>query len=389
MHESSGTAPRLSTTVVTSLAALGAALIALFGDKTALEWSDVVFALAGLVPWTLVAGGVTLPPWVFHLAAMGPAAGLVLLCRNPGGMFPAMVAIVWLTRSSRSRVMTVLPVATAIALAVGLAVLERTTHETGTLYFIGGAGVAFMAGTMLRRQDELLDELHRARERDNAHAAADERTRIAREIHDVVAHSLTVTMLHVTGARRAITHDPARAAEALERAEAIGRESLDSIRGVVGLLRADEPAGPTGDPPLPAMADITTLVEQFRSAGLQVDAELELDDVVADPTTSLTAYRVVQEALSNALQHAPGAPVTLRVVRDGAGTVLRIVAENPTVAEPARARDRDGLGIRGMNERVRAAGGSVEAGAVESDEPDHPTWRVDAALPLRRTAALS
>lgn len=137
------------------------------------------------------------------------------------------------------------------------------------------------------------------------------------------------------------------------------------------------------------MADIAALVEQFRSAGLQVDAELELDDVVADPTTSLTAYRVVQEALSNALQHAPGAPVTLRVVRDGAGTVLRIVAENPTVAEPSRSRDRDGLGIRGMNERVRAAGGSVEAGTVETGAPDRPTWRVDAALPLRRAAALS
>lgn len=389
MQQSSATAPRLSTTMVMSIAAVVAALIAIFGDKQSFSWVTVGFALAGLVPWALEAGGVRVRPWLFFAMTMLPAAGIVLIDRNPGGMFPVMLAVVWLTRVASGPAMTVVPVATAVAITVGLAVLEGTTHETGTIYFAGGAGVAFLAGTMIRRQELLVAELQEARAREALHAAADERTRIARDIHDVVAHSLTVTMLHVTGARRAISHDPARAAEALERAETVGRESLDSIRRVVGLLRSsadDGHAGP-GETPLPTVADIPALVAQFREAGLRIDAELDLDGVGADATTSLTAYRVVQEALSNALQHAPGAPMSLRVVRDGAGTVLRIVAENPTAPSPVAPRGGDartGLGLQGMDERVRAAGGSVEAGVV-----DRGRWRVEAALPLRRLAAFS
>lgn len=382
MQQSSAAAPRLSTTMVMSIAAVCAALIAIFGDKQSFSWVTVGFALAGLVPWALEAGGVRVRPWLFFVMTMVPAAGIVLLDRNPGGMFPVMLAVVWLTRVACGPVMTVVPVATAVAMTASLAALEQTTHETGTIYFAGGAGVAFLAGTMIRRQEQLIAEIQEARAREAFHAAADERTRIAREIHDVVAHSLTVTMLHVTGARRAITHDPTRAAEALERAETVGRESLDSIRRVVGLLRSNDQAG--SDPePLPTLGDLPQLLAQYREAGLRIDDELELDDLVADPTTSLTAYRVVQEALSNVLQHAPGAPVRLRVVRDGAGTVLRIVVENPTVLASRPATGRIGLGLRGMDERVRAAGGSVEVGVVDRDQ-----WRVEAALPLRRLASL-
>jgi signal transduction histidine kinase len=283
-----------------------------------------------------------------------------------------------------SAAITALTVTCGVGIAVGLAVLERTTHETGTVYFIGGLGVSWLAGIMIRRQEMLVAELQQAQAQQFEHAAASERTRIAREVHDVVAHSLTVTMLHVTGARRALAHDPARAAEALERAETVGRESLDSIRQVVGLLRSGD--GHDDAAPLPELNDIPSLVDQYRHAGLQVAADLQLDGIAADATTSLTAFRVVQEALSNALQHSPGAPVDLHVVGDGGGTVLRIVAENPTVTVgPAASRrdDRVGLGLRGMAERVRAAGGSVDAGAT-----DHHTWRIDAALPLRRSAAL-
>lgn len=387
-------ANRLSTTVVMSIAATCAALIAIFGDKTSFSWATVAFAFVGLVPWALESGGVAVPAPAFYAISMSSAAGIVLVDRNPGGMFPAMIAVVWLTRCARSTLMTALPAVTAAALAVGIALLEGTTHETGAIYFTGGAGVGFLAGLMIRRQEQLVDELRTARVRETEHAAADERTRIAREVHDVVAHSLTVTMLHVTGARRALYHDPERAAEALERAETVGRESLDSIRQVVGLLRCNEEAasdisggadrhdGHAHAAPLPQLADIPALVEQYRDAGMRVSAELRLDDIAADGTTSLTAFRVVQEALSNVLQHSPGAPVELRVATDGQGTVLRITAENPTTDHPdhpERPGRRSGLGLRGMRERVRAAGGSVEAGLT-----DRQTWLIDAALPLRR-----
>ncbi len=380
--------PRLSTTLVMSLAAVAAALIAIFGDREAFSGLTVAFALTGLLPWALEAGGVRLHPLAFLSMTMVPAGVVVLIDRNPGGMFPVMLTVVSMTRRNCSPWLTGLCIAGAAGLTVGLAVLEGTVDETGTVYFLGGVGVSWLAGSMLHRQEVLVREVREAADRERRHAAAEERTRIAREIHDVVAHSLTVTMLHVTGARRTLTHDPERAAEALERAETVGRESLDSIRQVVGLLRAHDPSARSvdgDDAPLPELADIPALVDQFRGAGLRVAAELELDGVAADAATSLTAFRVVQEALSNVLQHSPGAPVELSVTEDGHGTVLRIVAENPAVATTcARGGRREGLGLLGMTERVRAAGGSVEVGATERD-----TWRIEAALPLRRSAALS
>lgn len=380
--EESPAAPahRLSTTVVMSIAALCAALIAVFGDKQALGWLTVGFALAGLVPWALEAGGVRLPPGVFLAMTMIPAAVIVLGDRNPGGMFPVMLAIVWVTMSGVGTPFVVATVTTGAALAIGLALLEGTTHETGTVYFLGGVGVSWMGGAMAHRQERLVAELHAAHRQQAELAAAAERTRIAREVHDVVAHSLTVTMLHVTGARRAMSTDPVRAAEALERAEQVGRESLDSIRRMVGLLRAPETEpgqAPSPGDPLPELTDIGSLVEQYREAGLRVSADIGIDGVTADPTTSLTAFRVVQEALANVLQHSPGAPVELRLALEGDGTTLRIVAENPTTTVAPRT-DRVGLGLRGMTERVRAVGGSIEAGAT-----DRRTWRIDAALPLR------
>jgi signal transduction histidine kinase len=366
-----------------SIAAVCAALISMAGDKNAFSSVTLVAALLGLVPWALEAGGVTLSPFTFLALTAIPAGVIVLVDRNPGGMFPMMLAVVSLTRRSESAWVTAAAVGAGLSMAIGLAVLERTTHETGAVYFAGGVGVAWLAGSMIRRQETLLAELQLASERQTEHAAAAERTRIAREVHDVVAHSLTVTLLNVSGARRTLATDPARAAEALERAETVGRESLDSIRQIVGLLRDETDA--TGDEqsaPLPVLADIPTIVGQFRSAGLSVDAELDLDDVSADPATALAGYRVVQEALSNVMQHAPGSPVRLAVANDRDDAVLRITAINPIPINGSRRSDRIGLGLRGMSERVRAAGGDVISGVGDDGE-----WRVEATLPLRRTSA--
>jgi signal transduction histidine kinase len=129
------------------------------------------------------------------------------------------------------------------------------------------------------------------------------------------------------------------------------------------------------------LCDIPALVDQYRAAGLTVAADLQLDDLAADPSTSLAAFRVVQESLSNVLQHSPGSAVDLRVAGDPCGSAIRIVAENPTAGSLSKS-DRLGLGVRGMNERVRALGGTIEAGATPRQ-----TWRVDAELPLRRASA--
>lgn len=364
---------RLSATTVMALAAVGAALIAMFGEDDSFTPVTVGFALLGLVPWALMAGGVRIPPLLFVLATVIPAAVIVLVDRNPGGVFPLMLTVVSITRSHGFGAFSALTVASTATIVIALAVIERTTHETGAIYFLGGLATATLAGSMLRRQEVLAAQLSDAHARQATHALAEERTRIAREVHDVVAHSLTVTILHVEGARRALANDPVRAADALERAEQVGRDSLDSIRQVVGLLRAADDDGRSA--PLPALADIPELVDGYRAAGLRVEGSVDLAGAEADPATSLAAFRLVQEALANALQHAPGAPVRLDVASDSTAGLLRIVAENPA---GSRARsDREGLGLTGMGERVRAVGGSMEAGAVGS------TWRVSATLPVR------
>lgn len=368
-----------------SIAAGVAALIAIFAEPDAVTWVTVVFALVGLVPWVLEAKGKRLDPLLFVAMTMLPAAVIVLIDRNPGGMFPALITVVAITHRRSSRSTVAIGLAAAFGMTIGCGFV-RPEWVDGTIYFLGGIGVAWFAGALLNRQEVLMAELREATERERSHAAAEERTRIAREVHDVIAHSLTVTLLHVTGARRALTNDPQRAATALERAEAVGRESLDSIRQVVGLLRdtgAGQPAHErVHEAPLPQFSDIRSLVSQYRDAGLHVETSIDLDDVSASAMTSLTAFRLVQEAMTNSLQHAPGAPVWLSIRPDEDRTLVRITVENPMRDTAPRRRHgrRQGLGLTGMAERVRTAGGSLEVGSTP-----HGTWRITAELPLDRT----
>lgn len=379
--DSDGSDPKLSTTVVMSIAAGAAALIAIFGSHDPTTWITAVFALLGLLPWALEVSGSRLDPRLFVAMTMLPAAAVVLLDRNPGGMFPVLIAVVRITHRRGSTAAVAVGLLGAVSLPIGLAVIQ-SADEVGAVYFAAGVGVAWLAGAMLYCQDQLVAELFRASERQRAHAAVEERTRIAREVHDVIAHSLTVTILHVAGARRALTNHPERAAEALERAEDVGRESLDSIRQVVGLLRHADTASNASpridDLALPQISDLVPLIDQYREAGLHIDPSIELDGICPGVLTSLTVFRLVQEAMTNALQHAPGAPVSLHLHADDHRSTIRITVENPMpTGMPLRHRAQQGLGLTGMTERVRSAGGFLEAGPTEGG-----TWRIMAELPL-------
>jgi signal transduction histidine kinase len=372
---------RFSTTVVLAAAAVVAALIAMFAEPEAFGPLTVGAALLGLVPWAVVAGGVRVPVPLFAAITLSLAIVIVVADRNPGGMFPAMLAVIWVCRETSHRASVILSVLAPCGAIITLAVLKGTTHETGMLYFLGGIGTSTLAGVMLRRQEALTDELRALDELRVEHAAVAERTRIAREVHDVVAHSLTVTMLHLTGARRALATDPARAAEALERAESVGRDSLDSIRQVVGLLRDADPASLS---PLPGARGLSALLDDYRVGGLVVAATVELPDDALDATRQLGLYRVVQESLTNVSRHAPGAAceVRVRLTETGRGRgVVRIEVENGLVASSAAAATRAGLGLRGMAERVHALGGSFDAGPTPSGG-----WLVRATIPAIRAS---
>ena len=229
----------LSTTLLLSLAAVGAALVAIFGEKHGFSYRFVVYALLGLVPWALVAGGVRLRPATFALLGLPPGIVAVAVAHNTGGMFPLLMVLVWLTHSPRATISVLVTVAAMMA-AITTVCVQAGADESGIIFFTAGMGIAWMSGALLRRQETLTAQIQAMRDVQVAEMAATERARIARDVHDVVAHSLTVVLLNLTGARRALATQPERADEALARAEAVGRDSLDSIRHVMGILRAPD-----------------------------------------------------------------------------------------------------------------------------------------------------
>jgi signal transduction histidine kinase len=220
------------------------------------------------------------------------------------------------------------------------------------------------------RLRELTAELVRERAAAERAAAAEERTRIARELHDVIGHEITVIALQADAAAAALARAPERAGVPIDRIRAAAARTLTEMRRVVGLLR-DPEDGDEQLRPQPGLADLAGLVQEARAAGTEVDLVLDPPAVAPPPSLQLTVFRIVQEALTNARRHAPGAPVRVRI--DGAGTALCL--EGHSGGRPARAGG-SGHGLIGMRERVRMHGGSLEAGPA----PDG--FLVRARLPL-------
>jgi signal transduction histidine kinase len=210
------------------------------------------------------------------------------------------------------------------------------------------------------------------------HAAADERRRIAREVHDVIAHSLSVTLLHVTGARRALQQDRDvdDAVEALELAEQLGRQAMADIRRTVGLLDVG-PQGPTKaaqTTPEPGIDDISVLVEDFAKAGLAVALRVDGATSRVSAAVGLALYRITQESLANIAKHAPDSRSS--VVLDISAASARLAVNNQLPAAVAAAESSEGRGLRGMRQRVELLGGAIEVG------PSHEGWSVNAEIPL-------
>jgi len=206
-------------------------------------------------------------------------------------------------------------------------------------------------------------------------AVAAERTRMARELHDVAAHHLTGLVVQAGAAERLVDGDPARAKESLRSVRAQGRETLDALRSIVGILR-ETGDGPTGTVPVPGLGDVDDLVDQARASGSVVDVTVDGVLPTLPPLADVTAYRTVQEALVNARRHAPGARVDLGL--HATADALVVVVENDLPA-PREATSAPGYGLVGMRERAALVGGALEAG------PDGAgRWRVRLDLPVER-----
>ncbi|GHJ46978.1 hypothetical protein Cs7R123_43200 [Catellatospora sp. TT07R-123] len=222
----------------------------------------------------------------------------------------------------------------------------------------------FVFGLWVRARRQVLAQLRERAERlereqhERAeHARAEERRRIAREMHDVVAHRVALMVLHA-GALEVSTADP-RTAEEAALIRTTGREAMQELREVLGMLRAPGGAEGTDLAPQPTLADLDRLLESSRAAGLPVRRIDEGRPQQVSPSAQRTAYRVVQEALTNVAKHAGPVPTTVTLRHEPHELVVTV--DNAAPSHPVPAHPDSGLGLVGLGERVALAGGSVDA----------------------------
>ena len=203
----------------------------------------------------------------------------------------------------------------------------------------------------------MLEREQRQRERV---AVGEERARIARELHDVVAHSVGAMVAQAQGARRQLDRDPERAREALETIERTGRAALDEMRRSLGVLRRSDADAPLA--PQPGMDGLDALVEQARDSGLTVELVTEGEPAPLPAGVDLSAYRIVQEALTNTLKHAGPVPARVAVRYGGQKLELEISDDGAPGRTPNDVPNAGGQGLLGMRERVALYGGDLHTG---------------------------
>ncbi|MGD9694277.1 MAG: sensor histidine kinase [Thermoleophilia bacterium] len=347
------------------LAAIGVAITLLNGAGDA-AW----LVCAAAAPFAVRVPAPAVPAW----AALVVTTALVVVANRDGeaegAFFLPIIAVlpVVVTDRNRARALAAGGLAFVAPIATWLLAGQDGRDWTWSFWSMG-ALLMIVFGAVVNRQRTLTAQLLEARRRLAEREVADERRRIAREVHDLVGHSLSVVLLHLTGARHLLRRDADEAERALTEAERAGRESLAEIRRTVGLLR-DPQEPPTA--PAPGVGDIPGLVGEYRRGGLEVDLTMRGPTDGVGGVTGLTLYRLAQESLANVARHAPGgrAAVDVRV----AGGRASIEVSN-SVDGRAPARRPGGVGIVGMRERALAIGGDLTAGPTSSG------WAVRAWLP--------
>jgi signal transduction histidine kinase len=217
--------------------------------------------------------------------------------------------------------------------------------------------------------EERAAQLERERDQQGRLAAAAERARIAREMHDVVAHNLSVMVALADGAGFMAESDPQRSASAMQEVSRTGRHALGEMRRLLGVLRDD---GEAALAPQPGLSDLDGLLERVRAAGLHVTLETTGTPVALGSGAELTVYRLVQEALTNTLKHAgPAAQATVRLRHEPDGIDVEVTDDGRGHARVSAG----GQGLTGMRERAAVYGGSIEAGPAAEGG-----WRVHARL---------
>ncbi|MCK1794948.1 histidine kinase [Streptomyces sp. XM4193] len=254
------------------------------------------------------------------------------------------------------------------------------TSEPGEMAFLYGAALLVLLFVRAWRGSQLriAEQSAEVREERSLRTRLEERAVIARELHDVVAHHMSVVAIQAEAAPYRVQDPPEELVKALATIRENAVTALAELRRVLGVVRSDQPAVP--EAPQPTLADLDALVANVRASGR--DAELVITGSARPlpPGVELSAYRIVQESLSNALRYAPGAAVRVELAHVLGGLGIRVASGPPTgpVTEPSRGA---GQGIRGMKERAALLGGELTAGAREDGG-----WDVEAYLPAESRA---
>jgi signal transduction histidine kinase len=341
----------------------------------------------------LVAGGAVLAllgrrrvPLVASTLAVAASLAIITFARDNDGQLSVVLTVVaasYAVGAHADRGSIAWVIAAVLVLVVGSAIMEPSDVVFPALFFVF---LPWLGGRLLRSHRSLTRRLAQetvraedARASERERAIARERARIARELHDVLAHNLSAIVVQAGAARRVLERDPDAAAQAARLIADTGREALAELRYLSGAVHRAE-IDPLDGPP--TLARLGELVERAREAGLDTALRVEGEPVALPAGVELAGYRIVQEALTNALKHAGPARAGVTVRYDEREVVLEIIDDGAGMhADPALQRAGGGHGIVGMRERVSLYGGSVQAGPA----PDGG-FAVRARLPIPQPA---
>lgn len=359
-----------------TLACVVITLIAYFQRGSLHSDPAVIAALAlSVVPIFIWIGTGLILPHGIEAVITTAAVGLYLVHPVTPDFAALLLMIVVGEVAATSRLTVAVIIAT---LDVTVLIVAASVHHLQSApLFVAGIVLGLDVGIALRWQMRALTAERANTAMVRQQARLDERQRIAREVHDVVGHSLSINLLHVTAARHALQQhaDIADAIESLVEAEQVGRAAMGDLRRTVAVLGADGSGGPDGSVevrPLPGLDDIPDLIERSCSAGLDVRYDCDTSGAVVGGTAGLGLYRIVQESLANVAKHAPTAEV--QVALTNGPDALRLSVRNtlPTGVAPGPG---DGSGLAGMAARAQQLGGVLQAGV------DGEYWIVDLTVP--------
>ena len=299
---------------------------------------------------------------VVAVAQVAEAAAGVPLQQPVVPVLASVVAVYALL--TRSNVLTMAVGSAVLLSAIGVVTaLQHKGFGNFAFVLIFLAGAAIVGRTVHARTTQTVqlqaraDTLERERETQAQVAAQEERARIARELHDVIAHSVSVMVVQAGAAEQMMTRDPARAATAVQAVQATGREALGEMGRLLGILRAD--MDEMGLSPQPGVEDLPALVADARQAGLAVELQIVGDQRPLPPGPALSIYRIVQESLTNVRKHASSASAAVRLSYSAGGVDADVTN---TRGDTTAGAPGGGHGLIGMRERVAVYGGTLHAG---------------------------